>query len=190
MKNLLFIAFCFLSLQAFGQNDSDVKPIVERFINSTVQGNYQDVMDITYPKVFDFFPKDEILKAMQGMLQNDDFSITFNSIDPMVTTEPVKEIDGAAYILVHYRNSLNMKFHNMEIDDPGLFRSYLMQSYPDAHIAFDDNTNTFKIEMPSRLLGIKDERTAGEWRFINFNQTDKQMLQLILDEKIIQEFGL
>ena len=190
MKKLLILALFFTTVFAQSQQKEELKHLVHNFITQTQQGNLDAAFDATYPKLFDIIPREQLKVVMKQMMKNEDFEMSFNTVNPQLQLDEIRTIDGNSYILIHYKNSMNLKFYDMTDIDPGMMKALFLQQFPDGTVNYDSEAKHFTIETPSRLLGINDQNTNGEWKFINANSSDKRLITLILDEKIIKEFGL
>ncbi|MDO5656207.1 MAG: hypothetical protein Q4G27_08720 [Flavobacteriaceae bacterium] len=189
MKNLSFLLFFLCSFVGLAQEKSNIESIVNSFINSTIEGDYDKLLLITYPKLFDFFPREQLKKTMNQTLVNEDFEISFNKIDPKIVVEDIKTIEGNRFTRIQYQNSLSMRFFNEIEMEPEAFLNILKSNFKEGKFSFDKKTNTFKIDTTSYLLGINDEITQGEWKFINIDG-DQNIIKLLLDERIIKELEL
>ena len=190
MKSYLLNIIVFLLVaNGFAQQKSEIKPKVEDLIKNTLSNNFDKVFDETYPKIFEIVDRNQLMAVMKDAMQNDDFSITINPIDNQVELSEEKTINNAKYVLIHYNNSMSMKF-NEEIEDAEAFVGLLKMSFPDGEVTYSKTTKTFDILTPSKMLAISDEATQGEWKFLNVNESDRPMMEMLIAEEVLKAFEL
>lgn len=188
-KYTSFLLFLILGL-TFAQEKKDILPLAEDLVQKTLSGEYETVLDYTYPKIFDIVSREQMMQLFQSMLKNDQFEIMFNEIDNDLQLGDEKRIHDGKYVMVEYNNSLSIKFHEMEGMDPDFMLNMFKNAYPDGEVSYDKTEQKFDIETISKMLAISDEYTQGEWRFLNVNDSDRTMMQMILSEDIIKAFEL
>lgn len=190
MKNSFLLLF--LSIFIFGrsQQKSEILPLVENMITYTHAGDYNKVLDQTYPKLFEMVPKEQMLEILRSSLKNEDFEIGFNKIDPDIRVFDVKEINGGKYAEVKYINSLSLKFFNEEMVDPAGMKGVLEASFPGSKVSWNDNHKSFNIVFDARMMAISNQLTGGTWKFLNSSKNDVELVKLLLDEEVINTFGL
>ncbi|MDG4945658.1 hypothetical protein NMK71_04460 [Weeksellaceae bacterium KMM 9713] len=189
-KSLLIISMIFLSLNLHAQDKSEILPMIEKIIEYSVNKDFAVVLDYTYPKVFEFASKEQMIELMTSMLDNEDFSIAFLPTNYDIQVSDVKNIDGGKYAMVEYNTLGRLKFKDEESLNTEESLNVLKVAFSNANVSYNEKTKTFDIMSRTQDLAISDESTAGTWRFLNANKEDGQMLRLLLNEQILNAFNL
>lgn len=188
-RALIFSLFFFvITLQA--QEKSNILPLMEKIIQKSIDKDYDGVMDLTYPKVFEIANRQQMIALITSVLENEDFQIKILPTAPEIKISEVKNLLGGRYSLIHYNNAMTLKFKNLQNLNPNEFLPLLKESFPHSVVNYNKETQSFDILIRSRNLAISDEYTHGKWRFLNANPQDGQILRLLLDEQILNAFGL
>lgn len=190
MKKTFLITFVFLFSCLIGQEKSLIKPQVLEIIESSKSGNFDKVIENTYPKVFELMPKEQMLVMMKQMLNNPQFEISFQDINPDLKISEIKEIKGEKYAMVQYTNSMLMKFNDMDGIDPEMMLNLFKEQYKDGNVTYDKDSKTFSIRERSKMLAISDEFTNGEWKYLNIDKGSNVFLYKFISEDVIKEFEL
>lgn len=190
MKNFLLIPLLFLTILSFSQEKNELKPLIQDLITNTLNADYDKVLDVTYPKLFDLISREQMKEMFAQMLTNEQFVIAFEKIDNQIQIGEVQVIDNDKYVWIDYKNAMNIKFNDMQGQDPKAMLGLFESAYPDGKVTWNEQKQRFEILIDSMMLAISDELTHGQWMFLNANTSDKQMLQMILEEKVINELGL
>lgn len=188
----IYLILCLIFVLSIGnsQGKKDILPISKNIIKEALAGNYETVFNHTYPKVFDLVTREQMTQVIKSTLKNDIFEITFNNIDNDIKIDDIKIINEHKYALVSYKNSMSLKFFEEENLDTELMLNIFKAKYPNSQISYNKKNKTFTIDMTSKMLAISDELTHGEWKLLNVNQSDKNMIQLILDKEVINTYEL
>ncbi|MDG4949403.1 hypothetical protein NLM59_00570 [Weeksellaceae bacterium KMM 9724] len=189
-KSFLIISMIFLSLNLHAQDKSEILPMMEKIIENSLNKDFAEVLDYTYPKVFEFASKEQMVELMTSMLDNEDFSLVILPTNYDIQVSDVKNIDGDKYAMIEYNNFMRLKFKDEESLNTEESLNLLKVAFSNANVSYNEETKTFDIMIRSQNLAISDESTAGVWRFLNANKQDGQMLRLLLNEQILNAFNL
>ncbi len=189
-KSFLIICMIFMSLNLHAQDKSEILPMMEKIIENSVNMDFAEVFDYTYPKVFEFANKEQMTELMTSMLDNEEFSIAILPTNYDIQVSDVKNIGEGKYAMIEYNNLMRLKFKDEESLDPEASLKLLKVAFSNANVSYNEETKTFDILIRSQNLAISDKTTNGTWKFLNANKQDGQMLRLLLDEQILNAFSL
>lgn len=189
-KTALLLLFCFSSFCLQAQEKAEIIPLAEEMLAS-VQKDYNSILDYTYPKVFDLVTREQMTALFDQMFNNDAFSINIMPAkNAALEISEVKEIKGCKYALLSYNSEMQLQFKTEIEISPNDMKNALLMSFPNAKIDYDEANNTYNISLEQKNLVISDEYTQGNWRFLNANKNDKELLKLLIDEQILNAFDL
>lgn len=163
---------------------------MKKIIENSVNKDFAVVLDYTYPKVFEFASKEQMVELMTSMLDNEDFSIAISPTNYDIQVSDVKNIDGGKYAMIEYNNLMRLKFKDEKSLNTEESLNLLKVAFSNGNVSYNEGTKTFDIMIRSQNLAISDESTEGTWRFLNANKQDGQMLRLLLNEQILNAFNL
>ena len=190
MRTKLFLwIFAFCSIYLHAQSVDEIEPQIEELIAHSVEGNYEKVLDFTHPKLFEIASREMMIQLFEQGFNNDKFEIKILPVEADIDISEVQTIEGEKYALISYNNALSMHFK----DDSNLnknFEDMLKLTYPNAEIEFREENNTYLINTRSKMLAISDEFTDGKWKYLNVNEQDKNLMQMLLKESVIKAFNL
>jgi len=61
------------------------------------------------------------------------------------------------------------------------------ESFGEKNVSFDKTTNTFLIKSDKVLIAILEEGNT-DWKYLEFNESQPEMLESLFPEKIYEEF--
>lgn len=189
MKIKFTILFILASIFSFSQDIQSMKNEAAKMYDANVKLNYDEIIDFTYPKVFDFISKEELKKIFFDAFNNKDFNIQIEDINPNFSNSEIKKVDGKSFILLQHDFSFQLKFKK-DIHENS---SELVELFKDAMNAneatYSEATNTIHIKKRQDILAIADKLTNFKWKFINLEK-DQTLLKMILDQTILEKLGL
>ncbi len=186
---ILFIAlFLVQSFTIFAQDIASLKTEALRSYKASVNMDYDNVFETTYPKVFDIIPKEQMKQMLGQMMENDQFAIKLVEVEPNFTFGEIKKIEGKSFCLVNHNNVMTMHF-KAPMENGESMADIFKTSMEAEKVTFNKETNTFSIEMRSTLIAVADETTANQWKFLNKDK-ENQLFNMIFNENIKKELGL
>ncbi|AWI25903.1 hypothetical protein [Flavobacterium pallidum] len=189
MKKILALLLFLTVSIGFSQTLDGLKTQTQKMYKSSLDMNFDTIMDLTYPKVFDIVDRETLSGMMKAMFDNENMTITLNDIKPTFTYSDIKEIDGKKLSVIRYRNGMKMALKGEVTDEMVNAMQQGLKSTPQFDtVNYDKATKTFIIEGPSVMIGVADATTKNEWTFVNYD--NEQLFNMIFDEKIKTALGL
>ena len=187
-KIVLIIAFLVVGFTSIAQN-SKLDVLANDMFERTNQRDFDALMDMTYPAVFELVPKDMMVTMFKSMFEGtDDMSIDLPEQKPDYTlTETFKSEDSKMeYAFMNYDMKMSMDFKNQEFDKDGQEMMINMMKVQGMDASFE-NPSKVNVNAPDRLvIFLKDEKTDGEWKMVNYDPNSPLFVQ-ILPVEIIEK---
>lgn len=189
MKKTIIALFIFASLALQAQDKASLEKNANLAHEYTVKANYTALMDLTYPKLFELFPKEKMIEMLPQMLSGDGFSITILDTAPNFAFGEIKKVNGGAYVVIKHDTRMKMAFTEpMGDDELQEMMPLFKESLGTENITFDRPQNAFYINKRSQMIGAADKLTNNEWRFLN--NDNPELLKKILSPEILKALGL
>lgn len=185
-----------LTLTVLGQTDNDdIKKTFKDYFHTVEQKDNAKTLDYIYPKLFDHFPKDNMLQAMDKM-KADTTTIITTSNDSVTHISEILEIDAIKYALIKYSFKLSMTIKTAKdttgIDGEEAINSadytyeMLKEIYGDKHVKYDRENSKLDILATNELYAINDPIYQG-WKFLEKKENMKPMLEKLLPKTVLRK---
>lgn len=190
MKNKIFFLISFLCscYSIFSQDTANLKSEALKSYKASTSMDYDAIFDTTYPKVFDIIPKETMKEMFQQMMDNEQFSIQLVEVEPNFTFGEIKVIGNQKFCLIEHDNRMLMTFKT-PMEDAEAMTAIFKKSMDAQKVSFDKDKNEFTIELRATIIGVSDELTKNQWKFLNKDK-ENQLFNMIFDEKVKTELGL
>ena len=167
LMRTIFIAMVFFTLILPCTAQDTDKVVIEldsvalKMFKNVNDRDYEGIMDMTHPKVFDLVPKDMMITVYKSMFEgNEEFTIDIPKIVPEYKISEVfkDEDNNTDYAFVSYDMPMSMTFHKEEgFDDDGkelMINAMKMQGLEGKFVS----DNTIEILKPNAIaIMLKDE---------------------------------
>ena len=176
-----------LCMSAQAPDKASLEQNAQKMMDFTMSKNYSALMDLTYPKIFDIVPREQMIEILTNMMNGDGFSITLLPAAPNFTFGDIKNIDGAYYSVLGHDLAMKMAF-TIPMEDPemmvGIFKSQLQTD----DVTYDKAQNAFTIKKRAQVIAIADASTNGKWTFVN--NDGSKLMNMLFSENVIKQLGL
>ena len=187
-KIVFLTLFLFQTISLLAQDIASLKTEALKSYKASVNMNFEDIFETTYPKVFDIVSQEQMKTMFGQMMENEQFSIKLVEVEPDFSYGEIKKIEGKSFCMVNYNNVMAMKFKE-PMNDAESMTDIFKSSMNAEKVTYDKATNTFRIEMRSTLIAVADELTKMQWKFLNKDK-DNKLFSMIFDEKIVKALDL
>ncbi len=189
MKNIFLLLLAVLPLAANAQDKASLEKNANLMMEYTVKENYKSLMDLTYPTLFELFPKEQMIEMLPAMLKGEGYEISLLDTPPNFVYGDIKKIDGGSYVLVKHDVKMKMAFTEpMGDDELQNMMPMFKQSMGTEDITFNKAENAFYIKKRAQMIGAADKLTGNKWTFLN--NDNPELLKKLLTENIIKGLGL
>lgn len=188
-SKITFLSLFFIcTLSVIAQNKESLKTEALKFYKASTSMDYDAIFATTYPKVFDIIPQESMKEMFKQMMDNEQFSIQLVDVDPNFTFGEIKKIGIQTFCLIEHNSVMLMRFKT-PMEDAEAMTEIFKKSMDANKVTFDKNTNEFKIELRSTIIGVSDELTQNKWKFLNKDK-ENQLFNMIFDENVKTALGL
>ncbi len=202
-------------MDTFGQNDKEeIQKTFEQYFETVEQKDNAKTLEYIYPKLFESYPKERMLEAMDRMKAETStiIEVTNGQISSISETFIV---DGVKYALIKYSFHLRMSVLNteektgpdaehdqIEFDDtdeesqvdqepeasPGdLMYEMLKGKYGAMNVAYDQENSRFSIKASNEMYSIYDP-VYKSWKFLEKKESMKPLLSKLLPKRVLTKF--
>jgi hypothetical protein len=192
MKKILTCVLFHLLLVSvsLAQTDKRLMERLDSVLMVTQKSDFEGILDFTYPKLFTIVPRAEMLKALKGSLEAEEFSTTVDSVK-ISKVYPVFTVAGASYAKIEHTMLMLMKFKETldtaDAEGGGYMLKMMAAQFGEQNVRFDKAVNTIRIFMLSDMVAIKDDY-AKEWSFVNFDDDENSaMASLLFSAEVLEK---
>jgi|GEM_PF-928513 len=189
---LTVLVFGFI-FETNAQENQKSKKIVDslalKMFVDTNNRDYDAIVDMMHPKVFDLVSKDIMKSTMRSMFEGtEEFSIDLpkqlpNYLISEIYTEKSRSLE---YAFVSYDLRMSMTFNEAEFDDEGKSMMKSMMQAKGMDIDFISD-NTLKILMKDRTtILMQDNDTNNKWVMINYDP-DSPLTYQVLPTSLLEK---
>ena len=154
---------------------------LKRSIEASNNKEWDVTLEMTYPKLFDYINKEEMLLMMEGSGE------LFSSLNIIASEikflSPIVNYNEIQYTRYFYDAEINMIFHNI-YDFEASLESFI-EVVGEDNIRYDENTLLIQINKEMSSLAIL-QKNSSEWKYLEWKDDLFQQLDIIPDS-IIEE---
>lgn len=189
MKKLFLALALTIALSSFAQDKKALETDVARFYKNTTDGKYEDLLADTYPKVFEFIPKDKMLQSLEGMLKGDGYIMDVMDAPANFEYGEIKQIGDGYYCIIKHDLLLKMTFKEPIGEAEA---NTMVQNFKTAmktqEVSFNPKFNTFTMKQRADIIAISNTLTSGKWKFLN--RSGEKLMAKVLDEAVRKQLGV
>ena len=192
---MTFLMVTMLSVTAFGQIDKDeIKKSFDKYFQTVEQKDNAKTLDYIYPKLFENFPKDRMLEAMDRMKADTSIVITMDNASVKSISETL-ELDGIKYALIKYTFIMTMTFVTTgdeaertgeDVNSVDFTYEILKEKYGDKNVVYDRNNSKIHINVANEMYAINDS-AYKDWKFLEKKDSMKLILEKLLPKKVLKK---
>lgn len=169
---LLMILSVSIGFSQDSKERDEIEKMTLKMFNDMNQKNFDSIVNMTYPKVFEIASKEMLKDFFKSMFEgNEEFSI---SIDKEIPKYKVSEIfkdekSNLDFAFVSYSMKMNMTFLSQEFDEETKEIMIKMMAAQGMEVNFVSNNSMRVIQNNSLVLFLKDDITNQKWKMLNYN---------------------
>lgn len=167
----------------------DLDAIAKQMFIDVNDKNYDAILNMTHPKVFDMVPKETMKTVIKSMFEgNEQFLIEIPSeIPEYKLSEVFKGSDNnLEYSFVSYDMKMNMTFNDQEFDDEAKKTMTSMMSAQGMEVEFISNKTLKVLMKDSMTILLKEDATDNKWVMINYDP-DSPLFYQILSKDVLEK---
>ncbi|WP_298778426.1 hypothetical protein [uncultured Polaribacter sp.] len=193
MKKIVsFLMFSFLvliSVKGLAQSSKEkVNTLAKQMFVDMNNRDYEAVLAMTHPKVFEFASKEQIKTALKIVFEgNSEYSVEIsNSIPDFEVSEIFTGDNNLECGFVVYDLGMKMTFHNQKFDEATKNMMITTMKAKEMDVTFTSD-NSMNISMKNKITAIlKEEATNNEWVMVNYDPYSP-LFGKILSPKVLEE---
>lgn len=193
MKSKLFLIATTLlvSLSSFSQDIASLKTDAEKMYQSTVNIEIDNILDSTYPKIYDFVTREQLKEVLLATFKgNDEMKVKLLSVEPNFKFGEIVKIDDQTFCLIKYNLSMELTIiKQIQDDETELITDVFKSAMETDDVTYTKETNSFVINKVSTLIAISDTATQNKWKFLNHDKKNV-LVEKLFSKKIIKKLGL
>ena len=189
MKSLFIAIAFFLTLTLSAQTQKELETNVTQMYNNTVKGNYESLLELTYPKIFDIVPKAQMLEVLKNMINGDGYTMMIIDTAPNFVYGPIKKIGTGSYCMIKHDLKMKMIFTERLTAEEGkqMIETFKAGMKTD-DVNFDATENSITLKKQAEVIAVADALTQNKWMFLN--RSGNPLMAKIFDAKVMKELGL
>lgn len=191
MKLKLTVLFILINFLTFSQSIESLKSECEKMYDATYTMDFEKIVMLTYPKLFEIIDKEAMLTMLDQTFQNEMLRVRLVHPKTTFAFSEVKETEGKKICIVEYPQSMRMIFEKPLTDDQKTaMETSFKTSMATKKITFEKGRNAFLIEGKDKIIAISDAQTQHQWKFINYDPNQLELLNSMLGENVVKQLGL
>ena len=165
----------------------NLRNAVDNYIAQLKSLNADNIINMTYPKLFVPIDKNMFRDYLNTMLVSSDIHI--NYFDATITKiGDIIPFSEGEFAKIDYNSTINIEFINPELYDTQrkllILDKILSNKYGRDNIRVDSIGRNITIKKEEKLLAIKDN-SSNEWKFLGDNQEYRRLYPRILPTDIL-----
>ena len=144
--------------------------------------DFDAILNMTHPKVFEMISKDEMKKFLKSMFEGtEEFSIDMPKMNPKYKLSEIysEEENNLIYAFASYDLNFNMTFNKQEFDDEAKAMMLPMMEAQGMEVVFISNKTLSVLMKDSLTIILKDNSTNNEWVMVNYNPDSPLFFQIV-----------
>ncbi len=167
-----------------------LKNALDKYLAQLKSLNAENIIEMTYPKLFVPINKDMFRDYLNTMLISSDIHI--NSFDAIITNiDEIKPFSEGEFAKVDYNSTITIEFINPELYNTQrkllILDKILSNKYGRENIRVDSIGRTITIKKEEKLLAIKNN--SSEWKFLGDNAEYRRLYPRILPLDILNNIN-
>lgn len=190
-KILLFFVIICTTIIFYGQEETAMIKRLNETLLYTKTLNLEKILDYTYPKLFKIVSRDQMLDALKGSFDNEEFSTTLDSLH-IIKVYPIFTMGDESFAKIKHTMVVRMKFKEPldtaegGIEDRELFAGIMEEQFGEGNVRYDYATDQIVISMLSDMIAIKNKDDCI-WYFVNFNEDEEMITNMLFSKAVLEK---
>ncbi|MGY4385039.1 hypothetical protein ACVWYN_002075 [Pedobacter sp. UYP24] len=180
MKHIFLCLLIFSASTAFAQDQEIIKRDFQTIIKYTSQMKIDEVLNMTYPQLFNVMTKAQMSAMGNGMLSGMGIKMIYEQVPINLNMTPIKTLSKSSICLSKYSQSMVL-----EAADASLL-GMLTQAKLKDNVIEKLGKNKVRIKGSSYLLAIKDGYTKNTWKYLRYDDENAATNSKILSKEILK----
>jgi len=150
-------------------------------------GQFEKMLDITYPKLFDIVPKEQMLKMMMEMFSDEEMKMSMSDMKIVKVHNNLVKTEDEDFTLVDYKVKMKMALSGEALEAIDFIKAALKNQYGPESVTYDKEDTTLIIDAINQMVAIKQN---DKWYFVENGKQQEPIIKMLFDEKIRTELGM
>lgn len=184
---LLLMCMPFFSIAQSDARKAAISEKLDQFFQATQEKEWDQVLDLTYPKLFNLVPREQMLGLFQNMeAEGMSFEMSNMKISEIYGAE---DFEGETFSAVDYALQMKIILKGDSFNDQAMdfMKTSFETTYGADKVKTDRENKTFTIQAEKTLFAIADKGTDN-WHFIEKNAEQMVILEQIIDKEVLSKF--
>lgn len=158
------------------------------YIDHTNKSEWDAMLDMVYPKVFETISRAEMVSTFEGMESQGMTILTENP--KILEYSEVQTVENEEFVFVDYAADLTVKLEGEQFQDEAIqemFRAQLEQAYGPGTVTASEAGNEMYVKAEKMLFAIS-ESGKNDWKFLENNGPDVSLLEGYLPAEVIEKY--
>lgn len=190
MRFIVLVSFYFsISFGALAQDD--IKTVLQEYLKFSEEKNSEKLMDYMYPKFFELFPREMMIKTLDQSLKDPSLEIVLKDSE-ILNISPPKTADTVTYSIVDYAFVMTLKYVESEEnplpdeDTIEMTTNIFKNLYGEDKVFYDKQNARFTINVKKNMLALKSPSLTS-WKVLGTEANLKPFLLKIIPKEIVDE---
>ncbi|WP_406683553.1 hypothetical protein N1F78_12800 [Seonamhaeicola sp. MEBiC1930] len=189
LKFVLAFSFLLGSVNVISSQNSskDLSVLVDKMFSDVINKDFESLLDMTHPKVYDILPRAKMLSVIKMMFEgNEEYSIeTAKEAPEYVVSEIYKgKSNNLEYAFVSYDMDMKMTFKSQEFDDEAIKMMTTMMKAQGMDVEFVSSNTLEAIVKNSMTILLKEDATEGKWVLLNYDADSPLFYQVVSSDLV------
>jgi hypothetical protein len=187
IKPFLILGFLAFSISIGFSQERSIKARAAEFFEATQKKDWEKVLDLTYPRLFEIATRDQMMEAFNQM-ENSGIEIGFGEME-ILKVSGVKTFEGVQYSQVDYHSEMSMKLvgEQFSVETMGFMKTGLEASFGEGKVEMDEKKKMFLINSDKSMYAIADEG-SNNWYFLEQNAEQKVIMDMLIPGEVQEHF--
>lgn len=172
--------FCFATFWSQKSDQSVIKDDTSQFMIKFQKKDYDGILEMTHPAIFEKFDKKTLKGLFQKMLEdNEEFQIEIIDADKIsFEVSEVSKSKDTKYAFVTHPMKMKMTFKNQKFDDSQKEMMVNMMEVQGLKAKFLSE-NSLEMSKQSMMIAMNDASTKNQWKYLNYDETNPLYVSVV-----------
>ncbi|MEM7161217.1 MAG: hypothetical protein AAF487_02140 [Bacteroidota bacterium] len=157
---------------------------IRNYLDAFNKGKWNEVMEMIYPKLFDFITRDQMTQAFNQMEDMGmELKTDFNKIERI---SGLTEAEGKEFCRVYYDSDISVKISGNMLDAKDQLTQGFVEIYGKENVKYVGDKKTFNIKAKKSMIAIS-EKNFNDWSYIKYNVSQEELLKQLIPEKALEQ---
>jgi len=193
-----FLLFCTFTVTAFCQSDKEeIKKTLDGYFLAVSQKDNAKTLDYIYPKLFEKFPKDKMLEALDKRETDTAIIVTFEK-GTITSISETMELDGIKYAYIKYSFKITMTIKadttdsgadgENDLNSADFTYELLKEQFGEQQVQYDREKSIINVNMTENFMYAISNPVYEGWKFLEKKPNLMPILGELLPKKVLKKF--